>query len=55
MLPRGKASYTNDRGACAEIAEGPATGVRDTKHRELGAHFFGSGEWQAFIGTTKDV
>jgi hypothetical protein len=47
------ASYTNDRGECVEAAEGPITGVRDTKHRELGALFFDAGEWQAFLDTTK--
>ncbi|WP_028649418.1 DUF397 domain-containing protein [Nocardiopsis sp. CNT312] len=50
-----KASYTNDRGACVEVAEGPVTGVRDTKNRELGALFFGADEWQSFIDTTKDA
>ncbi|MEV6818065.1 DUF397 domain-containing protein [Nocardiopsis dassonvillei] len=55
VRPWHKASYTNDRGACVEVAEGPITGVRDTKHRELGALFFGGGEWQAFLGAAKDV
>jgi hypothetical protein len=48
--PWHKASYTNDRGACVEVSEGPVTGVRDTKHRELGALFFAANEWQAFLG-----
>jgi hypothetical protein len=52
--PWHKASYTNDRGECVEVAEGPITGVRDTKHRELGALFFGGDEWQAFLGAAKD-
>ncbi len=52
--PWHKASYTNDRGACVEVAEGAVTGVRDTKHRELGALFFGGGEWQAFLDAAKD-
>ncbi|WP_412759608.1 DUF397 domain-containing protein [Nocardiopsis tropica] len=47
------ASYTNDRGACVEVSEGPVTGVRDTKHRELGALFFAAPEWQAFLGTAR--
>jgi hypothetical protein len=51
--PWHKASYTNDRGECVEVAEGPVTGVRDTKHRELGALFFGAGEWQVFLSTAK--
>ncbi|WP_444962211.1 DUF397 domain-containing protein [Nocardiopsis sp. M1B1] len=48
-------SYSVERGECVEVAEGPVTGVRDTKHRELGALFFGGGEWQAFLGAAKDV
>ncbi len=51
--PWHKASYTNDRGACVEVSEGPITGVRDTKHRELGALFFNADEWQAFLGATR--
>lgn len=56
FIPAGpwhKASYTNDRGACVEVAEGPITGVRDTKHRELGALFFSGGEWESFLRTAK--
>ncbi|OKI17095.1 DUF397 domain-containing protein [Nocardiopsis sp. TSRI0078] len=55
IRPWHKTSYTNDRGECVEVAEGPVTGVRDTKHRELGALFFSSSEWQAFIGTAKSA
>ena len=51
--PWHKASYTNDRGECVEVSEGPVTGVRDTKHRELGALFFRSDEWHAFLDTAK--
>lgn len=51
--PWHKASYTNDRGECVEVSEGPCTGVRDTKHRELGALFFPSAEWEAFLGTAR--
>ncbi|MFW6640050.1 DUF397 domain-containing protein [Nocardiopsis algeriensis] len=51
--PWHKASYTNDRGACVEVSEGPVTGVRDTKHRGLGALFFGADEWQAFLDCAK--
>lgn len=48
-----KSSYTNDRGACVEVAEGPVTGVRDTKHRDLGALHFSAGEWDAFLASAK--
>lgn len=48
-----KASYTNDRGACVEVSEGPVTGIRDTQNRELGALFFGADEWQVFTGAAR--
>ncbi|WP_017573743.1 DUF397 domain-containing protein [Nocardiopsis halotolerans] len=51
--PWHKASYSVEQGECVEVAEGPLTGVRDTKHRELGALFFASAEWQAFIDSAK--
>ncbi|MEV2276537.1 DUF397 domain-containing protein [Nocardiopsis sp. NPDC049922] len=51
--PWHKASYTNDRGACVEVSEGPVTGVRDTKHRDLGALFFGPDEWAAFVDAAR--
>ncbi|WP_017609120.1 DUF397 domain-containing protein [Nocardiopsis xinjiangensis] len=49
--PWHKSSYTNDRGECVEVAEGPVTGVRDTKHRELGVLHFSAAEWRAFLST----
>lgn len=42
-------TYTNDRGACVEVSEGPATGVRDSKRREEEALYFAAPEWQAFV------
>ncbi|WP_028649264.1 DUF397 domain-containing protein [Nocardiopsis sp. CNT312] len=50
-----KSSYSQSEAACVEVAEGPVTGVRDTKHRELGALFFDTGEWRAFLASTKDA
>ncbi|WAE75499.1 DUF397 domain-containing protein [Streptomonospora nanhaiensis] len=46
-------SYSAERGECVEVSEGPVTGVRDTKHRELGALFFTADEWHAFLSTTR--
>lgn len=43
------ASYSAERGECVEVAEGPVTGMRDTQNRELGALFFSTDEWQAFL------
>lgn len=48
------ASYSAERGACVEVSEGPATGVRDTQNREFGALFFTANEWQAFLGTARN-
>lgn len=42
-------SYTTDEGACVEVAEGPVTGIRDSKNRDLGALFFPAAEWAAFV------
>lgn len=47
------ASYTNDRGACVEVSEGPLTGVRDTKNRHLDALFFSAADWGSFLGAVK--
>lgn len=46
-------SYTNDRGACVEVAEGPVTGVRDSKNRHLGALYFDASEWRAFVAAVR--
>lgn len=49
-----KSSYSQSEAACVEIADlRTGKAIRDTKHRELGALFFGSAEWQAFLGTTR--
>jgi Domain of unknown function (DUF397). len=42
-------SYTHEEAACVEVSEGPVTGVRDSKNRDLGALFFPAGEWAAFV------
>lgn len=47
--PWHKASYSVEQGECVEVSEGPVTGIRDTKHRELSALFFGPVEWEAFL------
>ncbi|MDA2815144.1 DUF397 domain-containing protein [Nocardiopsis sp. RSe5-2] len=47
-------TYSTDRGECVEVADAPgASAVRDTKHRDLGALFFGSPEWRAFVDAAK--
>ncbi|MEY9215308.1 DUF397 domain-containing protein [Thermobifida halotolerans] len=43
------ASYTHEQSACVEVSEGPVTGVRDSKNRDLGALFFPAVEWAAFV------
>ncbi|MGW5877245.1 DUF397 domain-containing protein [Nocardiopsis terrae] len=54
VSPWHTASYSAEQGACVEVSEGPVTGVRDTKNRELGALFFAADEWRAFLGTARD-
>lgn len=47
-------SYTQERGECVEVAEGPVTGVRDSKNRDHGALFFGAAEWGAFLASVRN-
>ncbi|MEV2276536.1 DUF397 domain-containing protein [Nocardiopsis sp. NPDC049922] len=47
------ATYSADQTACVEVSEGLITGLRDSKHRDLGALFFGAVEWQAFLDAAK--
>ena len=47
-------SYSGSHGECVEVADlGEGRAIRDTKHRELGALFFGTEEWRTFIDSTK--
>ena len=48
-----KSTYSSGAHNCVEVAEGPITGVRDTKHRELGALFFSGDEWESFLNLAK--
>ncbi len=48
-------SYSSGANNCVEVAEGPVTGVRDTKHRELGSLHFSAAEWRAFLSTATTV
>lgn len=49
-----KSTYTTERGACVEVSEGPLTGVRDSKNRDLGALFFPAGEWVVFLRAARE-
>ena len=50
-----KSSYSQSEAACVEVADLTGRiGMRDTQNRELGALFFGTDEWQAFLGTARD-
>ena len=50
-----KSSYSTGSANCVEVADSPiGAAVRDTKHRELGALFFGPDEWQAFLDSAQD-
>lgn len=48
-----KSSYSNQNQNCVEVAEGPVTSVRDTRHRELGHLAFSATEWHAFLDSVK--
>ncbi|WP_343064953.1 DUF397 domain-containing protein [Nocardiopsis algeriensis] len=49
-----KSSYSGSQGDCVEVAcLNTSTAMRDTKHRELGALYFGADEWQVFLNSTK--
>jgi hypothetical protein len=52
-----KSSYSNDEGACVEVAflEGGRVGVRDSKDRGAGpALVFTATEWAAFVRGVTD-
>ncbi|WP_436892020.1 DUF397 domain-containing protein [Nocardiopsis dassonvillei] len=38
---------------CVEVSEGVTTGVRDTRHRELGHLEFTASEWTALVDTVE--
>ncbi|WP_067606185.1 DUF397 domain-containing protein [Nocardiopsis listeri] len=49
-----KSSYSATESHCVEVADlGQERAMRDTKHRELGALFFGASEWRTFLDTAK--
>ncbi|MBB6119485.1 DUF397 domain-containing protein [Nocardiopsis algeriensis] len=51
-----KSSYSQSEADCVEVTDlHSSTAIRDTKHRELGALFFGADEWQAFVNSAKDT
>ncbi|GAA2003738.1 hypothetical protein GCM10009799_33580 [Nocardiopsis rhodophaea] len=47
-------TYTQEKGTCVEVTEGPVTGLRDSMNRHLGALFFASAEWHSFIAGVKN-
>ncbi|PSK89404.1 uncharacterized protein DUF397 [Murinocardiopsis flavida] len=48
-------SYSSAADNCVEMADGRrGVAIRDTKNRELGALFFGAGEWRAFIDAARN-
>ncbi|GAB3714322.1 DUF397 domain-containing protein [Nocardiopsis nanhaiensis] len=50
-----KSSYSTGSANCVEVADGATVAaMRDTKHRELGALFFGASEWRGFLNAAKD-
>lgn len=50
-----KSCYSADQTACVEVADlDTGAAIRDTKHLELGALFFGTSEWRGFLSAAKD-
>ncbi|MEV2277468.1 DUF397 domain-containing protein [Nocardiopsis sp. NPDC049922] len=48
-----KSSYSGHSGECVEVSEGPVTGVRDTRYRELGRLDVPAGEWAALLASMR--
>ncbi|MYR34840.1 DUF397 domain-containing protein [Nocardiopsis alba] len=48
-----KSSYSSGSGSCVEVAEGPTTGVRDTRHRGLAELSVPASEWTALLSTLR--
>ncbi|MET9784243.1 DUF397 domain-containing protein [Nocardiopsis alba] len=48
-----KSSYSGASGNCVEVAEGPTTGVRDTRHRGLAELSVPASEWTALLSTLR--
>ncbi|MFC4563430.1 DUF397 domain-containing protein [Nocardiopsis mangrovi] len=44
-----KSSYSHSSGECVEVAEGPTTLVRDTKHRDGVVLAVPASEWRALL------
>ncbi|MFE1079891.1 DUF397 domain-containing protein [Nocardiopsis alba] len=51
--PWHKSSYSNAAENCVEISEGPTTGVRDTRHRDLAELSVPASEWTALLSTLR--
>ncbi|MBB6119208.1 DUF397 domain-containing protein [Nocardiopsis algeriensis] len=46
-----KSSYSGGNGGdCVEVSEGPVTGLRDTRNRELGHLDLPAREWVSLLG-----
>ncbi|MEU3139373.1 DUF397 domain-containing protein [Nocardiopsis alba] len=48
-----KSTYSGNEGACVEVAEGPTTSVRDTRHRGLAELSVPASEWTALLSTLR--
>ncbi|MFV2197045.1 DUF397 domain-containing protein [Nocardiopsis sp. LOL_012] len=52
-LPWHKSTYSDGAHNCVEVAEGPVTGVRDTRNRELGHLDVPAREWAALLASVR--
>ncbi|MFJ9552316.1 DUF397 domain-containing protein [Nocardiopsis sp. NPDC101807] len=48
-----KSSYSANGANCVEVAEGPVTGVRDTRNRPLGHLSAPAPEWTALLAAVR--
>ncbi|MFE1101969.1 DUF397 domain-containing protein [Nocardiopsis alba] len=48
-----KSTYSANGGNCVEVAEGPTTGIRDTRHRGLAELSVPASEWNALLNTLR--
>ncbi|GAA1452049.1 DUF397 domain-containing protein [Nocardiopsis tropica] len=48
-----KSSYSGNTGHCVEVAEGPVTGIRDTRNRGTEHLDVSASEWTALLNAVR--
>lgn len=49
-----KSTYSSAAQNCVEVAEGPTTGIRDTRNRDMGRLDVPASEWTALLHAVRD-